>query len=91
MTPLEKLADVGLEILRKRSENKKVSSNDLELYKELRTIVQVMYPDLKWASVCPTEVLKSEPAVEFDASGPPNVAPAPEPEKPKFYTPPKIL
>ena len=81
MNPLEKLFDVGIEILKKRSDNKKVSSNDLELYKELRTIVQVMYPDLKWASVCPTEVLKPEPAPEV---APEPAAPAAEPEKSKF-------
>lgn len=81
MTPLEKLFDVGIEILKKRSDNKKVSSNDLALYQECRTVVQAMYPDLKLSPFNPAKIAEPEPAPEV---APEPAAPAAEPEKSKF-------
>lgn len=80
MSPLEKLFYVEIEIFRKRTEKKLITKNDIELAKELRIIVQAMYPDLKLSPESPAETPEPEPVVEV---APEPAAPAPEPEKPK--------
>jgi hypothetical protein len=81
MTPLQQLIYLELEIFRKRSLNKPVSKNDLEFAREIRMLIKAANPELDLPTTSPLDEpeVVSEPVKETAP-----VAPAPEPEKPKF-------